>query len=257
MSKVFGEEISITEFVVSKDGRNIYGKLYKPLKEGIFPAIIMGHGYNGCHTDWNKECTLYAQNGYVAYTYDFCGGSTRSKSSGKTTEMTIFSERDDVKRVFEAISNLEFVDSKNVYVMGGSQGGLVSSLAVDELKDVVRGLILYYPAYCIADDWQKKYTDMNKVPDVIEFWGMNLGKVFVTSLQDFDTYKHIGTYTGPVLIIHGDHDPIVRLRYAESADKLYKNCTLRVLTGEGHGFSPAGSDVAMGTTLSFMNENLK
>lgn len=255
MSKDILNEISVTEFSISDAGKTIFGKLYKPVSGNSFPAVILGHGYNGCHTDWDRECTFYAQNGYVAYAYDFCGGSMRSKSSGKTTEMTIFSERDDVKTVFNAISALEFVDSNNVFVMGGSQGGLVSSLAVDELLGKVRGMILYFPAFCIADDWQKKYSDMNLVPDVIDFWDMKLGKVFVTSLQDYDTYKHIGTYAGPVLIIHGDRDPIVRLRYAESADALYQNCTLHVLAGEGHGFSPSGAETAMNDVLSFMNEN--
>ena len=35
------------------------------------------------------ETAFFAQYGFVCYSYDFCGGSVRSRSSGKTTEMTI------------------------------------------------------------------------------------------------------------------------------------------------------------------------
>lgn len=68
------EETVVVEELIIKDGeKEIYGKIYKPAKQGVYPAIILSHGYNGCNSDFIKECRYYAENGYIAYAYDFVG----------------------------------------------------------------------------------------------------------------------------------------------------------------------------------------
>ena len=42
----------------------------------------------------------------------------------------------------------------------------------------------------------------------------------------------IGAYTGPVLILHGDKDAIVPLRYSERAAQIFPNAELVVKTGK-------------------------
>lgn len=42
--------------------------------------------------------------GYVAFTFDFCGGSAMcGKSDGKTTEMSVLTETKDLKAVIEML----------------------------------------------------------------------------------------------------------------------------------------------------------
>ena len=91
------------ELIITSENRSIYGILYEPEGDFMHPAIIMSHGYNGSHGDWYNEGKYYSEHGYVVYAYDFCGGSTSSRSSGSSTEMTISSEIDDLLTVYSYI----------------------------------------------------------------------------------------------------------------------------------------------------------
>ncbi len=247
------DEKTVEEELIIKDGnKEIYGKIYKPAQEGVYPAIILCHGYNGCNTDFVKECRYYAENGYVAYAFDFCGGSVKSKSSGKSTEMTIFTEKEDLISVFNYIKDLSIVDKESIYLFGGSQGGMVTALAGEELKSEVKAMILYYPALNIPDDWRKNFKTVEEIPETYDFWGLKLGKNFFTSIRDFYTFENIGSFDKNVLVIHGDKDAIVSLSYSEQAKSIYKNLELVVLPGEGHGFTPNGGNTAMKKVLEFM-----
>lgn len=227
----------------------------KNKEDGNYPAIILSHGYNGSHSDFSKECIYFAQNGYVAYAFDFCGGSVNSKSSGKSTDMTVFTEKEDLLAVFDYISTMDGVLSDKVYLFGGSQGGFVTALIAEERADKVKAVVLYYPALNIPDDWRKNYATEADIPEIVDFWGLQLGKNFFMSIRDFYTFDNIGKYEGNVLIIHGDKDNIVPLNFSEKAVKTYKNAELIVLPGEGHGYSVNGGKAAMEKALEFIRKN--
>lgn len=248
-------QVKVEELKIANGENTIYGKIYYPDAEGKFPAIIMSHGYNGAHTDFTTECNYYAKNGYVAYAFDFCGGSGRSKSTGKTTDMTIFTERDDVIAVFNHFTEMERVDADKIFLFGGSQGGLATTLATEELGDKVAGMALYFPALCIPDNWRDTYPTVDKIPETNNFWGMLLGRKFFEEMHDFKVFDNIGKYSKNVLIIHGDKDNIVPLSYSERAVELYPHAELIVMPGEGHGFTPVGASKAKGEVLKFLNAN--
>jgi len=247
--------VTISELTIKNGDSTIYGKIYTPSSEGKHPAIILSHGYNGTNIDFVNECKYYAENGYIAYAYDFRGGSVNSKSSLKSTEMTIFTEKDDVISVFNYISAMENVDASQIFLFGGSQGGLATALATEELKDKVKGMALYFPALCIPDNWRTTYPDTTKIPETNSFWGLTLGKNFFLSMHDFYVFDNIGSFDKDVLIIHGDKDAIVPLSYSEKAITIYKNAKLITLPGEGHGFTPTGANTAKIAVLNFLKEH--
>lgn len=88
------------EISIRNRNRSIFAVIYYPEKEGKGPAVIMSHGYNGSHVDWDRECTYFSENGFVALAFDFCGGSANSKSDGSGVDMTISSEVSDLLAVF-------------------------------------------------------------------------------------------------------------------------------------------------------------
>lgn len=249
------EKITIKELIIKENNKEIYGKVYSPEKEGKYPAIILSHGYNGANSDFVQDCTYFAQNGYVAYAYDFCGGSTRSKSSGKSTDMTIFTEKEDLLSVFNYIQSLDNVDPDQMFLLGGSQGGFVTTLAAEELMDKVKGVILYFPALNIPDDWRRNYPTIDKIPETTDFWGLKLGKEFFLSIHDFYTFDNIGSYPNDVLIIYGDKDNIVPYNAMTEAQKVYNNAELVVLKNEGHGFSSPGGKKAREMVLDFLKKH--
>ncbi len=250
-------EITIKELTIKNGENTIYGKIYFPANEGKHPTIILSHGYNGTNNDFINECKYYAENGYVAYAFDFCGGSVNSKSSGKSTDMTIFTEKSDLLAVFNYIRTLDSVDNEQIFLFGGSQGGLVTTLAAEEISDKVKGMVLYYPALCIPDNWRETYPAVDDIPNTLNFWGLDLGKTFFIDIHDYYVFDNIGCFDKDVLIIHGDKDVIVPINYSEKVVKLYKNAELITLIGEGHGFSPAGSATAKQDVLDYLKKHTK
>ena len=226
------------ELCLERDGKTIYGILFRP--DGIkrAPLVIVSHGFGGTHQFGKAYAEALAPLGYAVYCHDFCGGSNWSRSDGKTTEMSIFSEAEDLKAVMDQLSEKDFIDPKHITLIGESQGGMVSSLVTAERKEQVEKLILIYPALCIKDDWITMYPTLEDMPDTVDFWGIKLSHAYLEGLYDLDVYGTIGQYEGPVQIYHGDEDKVVNISYSEKAQETYKNATLTVFPGEGHGFTP-------------------
>ncbi len=245
----------ISELRIQTEEKNIFGMLYRPEGEGKHPTVILSHGYNCSYMDMQRECGYFAENGYVAYAFDFCGGSVRSKSSGATRDMTLFTETDDLREVFNYIRGLDFVDESRIFLLGQSQGGFIEAILSEELGDAVRGMIMYYPGFCIPYDWQSKYPTYENVPESFSFWGMTLGANFVLSMKGFDVKKSFGAYNGPVQIIYGAKDPIVSKEYVDMAASFYKDPEVIVYPEEQHGFSDKASIESMEHCLEFMNKH--
>ena len=254
--KIGENTMIIKSLQIPHHGRAVNGNLYLPKEEGRFPLIIMGHGYNGSKMDFDVSAKFLAEHHIASFLYDFCGGSTRDESSMKTTEMTIFTEKEDLNAVLDASLNWENIDPQNIFLFGASQGGLVSALTADERMDSLRGLILLFPALCIADDWNKRFKTEEEVPEEEELWGMKLGKVFFMSLRGYDVLKHLGKFDKKVLIMHGDQDSIVPLDYSKRAQRAYSDAQLEVFRGEGHGFTPEGDQKMIEMILKFIQEEI-
>ena len=229
---------STEELKLHSGEKEVYGILYRPDGLKKAPLVIISHGFGGTNLFGKAYAEALAPLGYAVYCFDFCGGSNFSRSEGKTSEMSIFSEADDLKAVMDQLSGMDGIDPGHIILLGESQGGMVSSLVAAERPDRVERLLLIYPAFCIKDDWVKMYPTLDDMPEEVDFWGMKLGHPYLEGLYNLDVYETIAQYKGPVAIFHGDQDQVVNISYAQRAEEAYKNCTLTILPGEGHGFSP-------------------
>lgn len=224
----------VEELYATRDGLNIYGRLYTPKDtEGSLPAVILAHSANLTSDSMNSYAAGFAERGFVAYAFDFCGGSSKSKSDGNTADMTLFTECEDLKAALSAVSALDCVDADSVYLFGTSQGGLVAALTAEDCADKVKGEILLYPAFNIPE----LVSLSSNTGSFGSFFGGGYGQAFSDTLKDYDAYAHIGKFEGNVLIIHGSSDFIVNKSYSEQAAALYPRCTLKIIEGAGHGFN--------------------
>ena len=232
------------------------GILYLPKKEGKVPVVVFSHGYNGFKMDFDETAMYLAERGIAALCYTFCGGSTRDVSGMLTTDMTIFSEVENLEEVLAYTKRLEQVDPSNIFTFGGSQGGLVTALTCDNRSEEIRGMMLLYPAFCIPENWTDRYADKTDIPEELEFWGMKLGHGFFESIHGYDVFSKVGNYKNNVLVMHGDRDPIVAMGYSEKIADSYAHVRLEVFEGEGHGFSPEGSRVMTEMVYDFVINNI-
>ncbi len=228
-----------TEQIVRHRGREIFGTLWTVDGADKSPLVIFSHGVGGCHMDFDRMRYILLEGGIASYAFDFCGGSPRAKSRGlATTEMTVFTECEDLSALIDEFTGREAFSSVSLF--GGSMGGVVSALTAETYGDKIKELFLLFPAFCIADDWNDRLPLESGLPETLDFWGVTLGKEFFRSLRGFSVFDHIGKTPVPVHIYHGTEDDIVPLRYSEQAARLYTRCNLQVFPGEKHGFSAKG-----------------
>ncbi|MCK0473227.1 S9 family peptidase [Halalkalibacter sp. APA_J-10(15)] len=240
------------EVRIKHRGREIYGVSYMPNNSEKSPVVIFSHGFNGTNEDFARNSEYLATNGVGSFCFDFCGGSVKTKSDLKTTEMSIFTEKEDLCAVIDTVRDWENVDCDNIFLFGGSQGGLVTALAAEEYIEEIKGILLLYPAFCIPYDWNERFPTLDRIPNTWEIWGVTLGRIFFESIHGYDVFEHIGEYDKNVLILHGDQDEIVELEYGERAAKLYPHARMVVFPGEGHGFSEAGNRKVAEMTYEFV-----
>lgn len=231
----------------SNGEKRIYGEFYYPEnfdKNDSYPVVIMSHGFMSTHAGFEKAdwAQMLAEEGYVGYIFDFCGGSKMSRSDMDFMEMSVMTEVSDLNAVIDFVKEQTFVDEQQIYLFGASQGGLVSALTAAQRKEEIAGLVLLYPALCIVDDLHEQYPEKESIPqEDVEALGTKVGRQYVTDVYDMDVMKEIGEYEGSVLLIHGTEDKTVpyicsiealEKAYAESASELV------LLSGEGtvHGF---------------------
>lgn len=247
--------MTIQEISVEHHGRRVLGTLYLPEKIPC-PMVIFSHGFNGIGDDFTYHAEVLEKNGIGSFTYDFCGGSLRSKSDMQTTEMTIFTEKEDLSAVLDTIKSRDDVDRNHIFLFGGSMGGLVTALTAEEKEDSMKGMILLFPAFCVADDWNQRFPKIEDIPDTYNVWGVPLGRCFFESLHGFNILDNIGKYRKNVFIMHGDKDTVVSMEYSKKAHARYSHSRLEIFPGEGHGFSANGNNRMTNMLVDFIKQNL-
>lgn len=221
-------QFEVRQMNAERDGLSIYGNLYIPdTPNQKLPTVILSHSANMNSDSMKSYCERIAKMGFVAYAFDFCGASPQSRSDGKQSDMTVFTEVEDLKAVLQMIKGLDFVDTQHIFLFGTSQGGLVSALTAAEFPEDIKGLILFYPAFNIPDSVQK-YAKLTP---------SSAQSAYISTLLDYDVYEHIKPYTGDVVIVHGTTDFVVPVSYSEKAAEVYENCKLHRIPGATHGFN--------------------
>ena len=153
VSETLTYEYETQELYAQRDGNQIYGLLYIPKDAGKkMPAVIFSHGFGGNHQVGAEYAEVLAGKGYVVYCFDFCGGSSGSRSDGSTLEMSVFTEQADLEAVIRMMQEQSFVDNDNIFLMGTSMGGAVLAITAAAHEEEIQGAILLYPAFVMVDD---------------------------------------------------------------------------------------------------------
>lgn len=250
-------KVKITRFSTKRDELTIRGKIYGDLN-GMKPAVILSHGFMANQSMCKKYAKILAKIGYIAITFDFCGGGLFCSSDGKTTDMSVYSEVEDLEAVLSHVLELPFVNKKRISLFGCSQGGMVSAIVAKRKVPLVEKLILFYPAFCIPNDAKKGKMvfakfDPNNIPRIIRCGPMKLGKCYVETVQNLDIYKELRGYEGSVFLIHGNADKLVDISYSRKAAQLLKNVNYYEIDNGSHGFSGKKDQIAIELLLNYMS----
>lgn len=246
------------ELPAEVDGHAIYGEIYIPDGAGeAMPAVIFSHGYGGTHSIGAPYAQALAEKGFVVYCYDFRGGSNASRSDGSPLEMSVFTEKADLEAVLSMLRSLDYVDKERIFLMGTSQGGMVSAMTGAAHLEEIRGMMLLYPAFCIPENARAQFETLESVPEQVSFFSwLTVGRRYVEDVWDYDVYGDVSSYEKDVLILHGSRDGIVDLSYSQRAAEEYPAAELKVIEGAGHGFSGGDFDLAVSYLLEYIENHL-
>lgn len=222
-------------------------------------AVILSHGFLANQSTVAGYARLIAELGFLAVTFDFCGGGLGGKSDGKGQNMTVLSEKADLLSVIQYTKKLPSVTG--ISLLGCSQGGFVSAMVARELGErKVKRLMLFYPALCIPDDARNGRMmfyrfDPNNIPEVLGRFPMKLGGDYARTVIEMDPYREIDGYTGPTLLLHGTKDSIVNISYARAARTVFGDCDYHEIMGGGHGFRGSHEKEARKYLKAFLSRN--
>ena len=76
-----------------------------------------------------------------------------------------------------------FVDAEQIFLLGASQGGVVSAITAAEHTDEIRGLILLYPAFVLIDDAKERFARVDEIPEKYFHMWMTVGKTYFENLS--------------------------------------------------------------------------
>ena len=230
---------TVKEYDFDSNGKDIYARAFVPDASGRVPLVIFSHGL-GANVEHEEEVQkALAKAGIAVFSFEFAGGSSSEApmSEGLTTEMSVLTEVQNLKDAIRIASGMEYVDPQKIYLMGSSQGGLVTALTAEEVTNIA-GLFLFYPAFSLPDDIRSSFPKLNEVPETFNLLGTKIGKKYITDIYDMDPYANLEKLAMPVHIYHGKDDNIVPLTASKKALKTLPNARLTTLEDTGHALTP-------------------
>ncbi len=245
---------------------NIFGKLYYPAdfdESRTYPVIIMCHGTDATHATYEKGKwpMKMAQQGYISYVFDFCGGSPNSLSDLSVMELSGETMQRDINAILEQVKALPYCNTEKIFIMGQSRGGIMAAMAAGRHPDDFAGMILLYPGMGMIDRMIANYPNLEEVSgDTIVDNGHEFGKVFLTDVYDWDVAGTCSQYKGNVLLIHGVADKTVEYEQSLKALTEYyaqSNSELVLITGKQsvHAFDvfwEPGQTIAWNAVIDYM-----
>lgn len=238
----------------------IYGQITAPAgyRDHRLPLVILSPGF-GSNLEFiaNQYAPTLARQGYVVYSLEFYGGNQGSRSGGTMQEMSPFTQVDDLSAVLQHLRQQPFVDADKVFLVGFSQGGVVSAITATTYPDEVRGLILMNAALVLFDDARREFSSVDQIPEVVNFRGARLGRIYFERSLGYDIYSVLPRYTGPTLIIHGANDEVVPFRYAERAQQVFPQATLERINGGRHVFSQQQNQQIYPLLTNFLSRQVR
>ena len=249
-------------FFVGYNDIELVGEIYSPDFAKKLPAIILSHEFGLSMISTVRYAKQLYKAGYHVFIFDFAGSGAGKSRGRASTQMSVFTEKEDLNAVFEYVKTRAFVDPCHIILGGASQGGLVTALFAAEHKDEVEKMFLYYPAFCIPDDARRgciigTTVDTKNIPQDFRAMGyVHLGPKYVKDAEKLSPWKEIETYDKPVLLCHGTTDSIVNIEYTRQAFARYPNASLKEISNANHCFvMPWTVRKAVNETIEFLQKS--
>lgn len=220
----------------SVDGATLHARLYRSRRpNGRLLCWIHGGPTDQWTVSFMPRFSYWIDRGYSILVPDHRGSTGHGRAyadalHGRWGEL----DARDVVEMLEAVQRRDGWSPSRTAVLGSSAGGLTALVAAIEHPQVLAGVVVAYPVSDIAalDDTTHRFEahyNRTLVGDPIDTVKRSRLR---SPVHRIDT-----SFTVPVLLLHGDADPVVAV---EQSRRLASAAPERVeyveYTGEGHGF---------------------
>ena len=268
LGRVLADNSAYTRYYITyKSGElTISGIMNVPKGSPPFPLLILNHGYidpavytNG--RGLKREQDFLARQGYVVIHPDYRNHADSDKDPENDIKFRLGYTEDVINAVLAARnSDLDFIDTDHVGMLGHSMGGGITQNVLVVSPDLIDAAVLFAPVSSNYRDnfdrWirrraetaQKTIELYGSPEDSPEFW------------DDISAASFFSKITAPIMIHHGTIDESVPLAWSERLQSELqtagKDSTLYIYENEPHEFVRAWSQV-MERTVKFFDTHLK
>lgn len=246
-------------------------KIFTPRDgKSVHPVIIVSHGYNSTMENCEDVAEYYANKGIAVIVFDFVGGSRNSSTQVHSSEMTAFTEITDYEIVLNYVENNDEFDNNNIFIAGQSFGGLIATVVAQKHQDEIKGVVLFYPAYYMAD---YAATVLEKGPtksaselrndsatsengSLYDWDNLLVSEKYLRELSELDIRSTIAGINKDVIVLQGDIDDDVTLESTKSFMPYFSSAELVVIKDGEHGFFDEQLLQAEKASIKFMNERI-
>lgn len=232
----------------SHDGRRIEGWVVKPpgFEPGKkYPMILEIHG--GPFADYGDRFTaeiqLYAAQGYVVLYSNPRGSTSYGEEFGNLIHHAYPSyDYDDLMSGVDAVLAQGYVDPDQLYVTGGSGGGVLTSWIVGHTNRfraaAVQKPVINWYSFVLTSDGSVFFT---------KYWFAGLPWDQLANYMTRSPIQYVGNVTTPTMVINGEQDyrtPISEAEQWYEALKLRRVPTAMVRVPDaGHGIANRPSNL--------------
>lgn len=234
------------EFYIMHDSLRIHSKLDFPRPTSqeitcpaaeLYPLVIIFHGFTGHMEERHIKAISCALNrhGFATLRVELYG---HGQSDGDFRSHTLLKWLSQSLAVIDYAKHLDFVS--HLYLLGHSQGGLLTILAGAMEADILTAIMPLSPAIPIPQ-WAREGQclgmsfDPKHIPEELELkGGLKLSGNYLRTAQLIMVEAAIRRFNGPVLLVHGDADESIPYKCSAEAAQEYENARLVIISGDTH-----------------------
>lgn len=236
------------DITITRDGLRLAAKVSIPNTEK-YDVVVLAYGFVGMmDPKVNDLLPVLAEKlqakGMATVRFDFNG---HGLSEGPLDNMSIYNELEDYHAVLQYVfDNLKGME--HLYLVGHSQGGVLSSMMAGFYPDKVSKLVIMSPAATLIDDAKIGTCmgidyDPNHIPAKVDFKDFKLNDWYFRTAKFINIYDVARAFHGPVLALHGENDQVVNNYASRHYQAIFDNCEFHLIPDSDHGLHQNREDV--------------
>ena len=215
----------------------IRGVVNLPDEEKKYPVLIFFHGFTmdriglmRLHELFVRECV---EQGIACVRFEFYGCG---ESDGNFNEMTLSTEMEDARAIWNWTLEQDFTDCEQVLLSGHSMGGLIAHVVAPELQP--KGMLLWSPALTMYYQACLRGRLEGPTERGFDIAGLELSKEFIEEAKHMNFFDMSKGYEEPVCISWGTEDEVIPVDCAGRYEVLYGDkCDLTLIEGAPHQYT--------------------